>query len=880
MNDKTLMDILWVLVASGLAMKNLSVLGVSVLLYWTSGFALMFGASYAGWVGLSGFFFETTDDVWQTSFFLFQAMFCATAATIVSGASAERMRYGSYIVVTVVVSGLIYPILGHWVWGEGGWLAARGFVDFAGSSVVHSVGGWVGLAAVLLLGARTGRFRDDGTIRDISGSNIPMAILGALLLWFGWFGFNGGSTLAMDLSVAKIVANTVLAGSAGAIATLLVGWPFKRVAEVGLLINGSLAGLVAVTAGAHAENSGGAVAIGAIGGVLMFIGEEVLERLRIDDAVGAFPVHAVAGIWGTLAVALFGDPEILGTGLGFWDQLAVQALGVGTTFAWAFGVGLLLLFIINRITPLRVTVEDEQTGLNVAEHGASTELMDLFNALESQAKSGDLSIRAPVEPFTEVGQIAERYNIVMDSLEAALRERDAIFENVDEGLFLLGPDLKLGAQSSAALKRIFNRESLEGVDFVNLFRGSCSDEQIQSITDYLEMLLRDDMDLAWLALLNPMNELEIHVDDTEHGATTRILSGKFLRIQDPQGKITHLMGAIKDVTQQVMLARELRENQEQSRQQMERLFSVLHVEPASLAEFITESYTELDGINGVLRDDDPEVSLRAKLDAIYRGIHTIKGNAAILELQFLADQAHQFEERLQGILNEGEIQKSSFFPLVFMVSELHGLLGELEGLSDRLTEYSRKAEESGGDPFVRIVQSMIERMSPELGKQVSLDVSEFESGAIPSKYRKALKDILVQLVRNSLSHGIETPAERESANKPEAGTIRLISRMAGDTLQLAVKDDGRGLAIEKLRELALSSGRWSEAEIGTWSEAQIAKLIYMPGLSTAEEVTPLSGRGVGMDIIKQSIHDLGGKIRTSFSPGRFTEFSIQLPANP
>lgn len=903
MNDKTLIDILWVLVASGLvfvmqagfallesgftrsknsinvAMKNMTDLGLSVILYWMSGFGIMFGVSYHGWFGTSDFLFETGADVWQTTFFLFQAMFCATAATIVSGASAERMRYGSYLFVTLVTSGVVYPVLGHWIWGDGGWLREMGFVDFAGSTVVHSVGGWVGLAAIIQLGARGGRFREDGSVLDISGSNIPMAILGALLLWFGWFGFNGGSTLAMDLSVAKIIANTVLAGAAGAMSALLIGWPLKRVAEVGLIINGSLAGLVAITAGAHAVGSGAALLIGAVGGAIMFGVEELFEKLRLDDAVGAFPVHTAAGIWGTLAVAVFGNPEILGTGLGFWAQLQVQAVGVLATFGWAFGVGFVLLWLINKVIPLRVTPEDEKIGLNVAEHGASTELLDLFQAMESQAATGDLSVRVPVEPFTEVGQIASRYNLVMGNLEATLKERDAIFENVDEGLFLLNLDLRFGAQYSAALPRIFLREHLEGRRFTDLFGQSCSPDQLQAIQDYLDLMIQENMDLAWVADLNPLKEMEIHIDDTVKGATTRILNCKFSRIYD-QGRITHLMGAVKDVTEQVMLARELRESQETSRQQMERLFSVLHVDPPALAEFIQDSNAELERINDILRIDDPAQTLHEKLQAIYRSMHTIKGNAAILDLGFLADQAHQFEERLDELLAQGDIKRSEFFPLVFMISEVQSLLIELDSLSQRLSEYSRATEaqsRDSRDTFLRTVESMIARLSPELGKSVALDAQEFEGDRIPAEHRKALKDILVQLVRNSLSHGIESPAEREAANKPIRGTIRLITRTLDDVLQLAVKDDGRGLAIEKLRAMALESGRWTSEEIASWNEAQIAKLIFLPGLSTAEETSHLSGRGVGMDIIKQSIHELGGKIRTSFAPGKFTEFSILIP---
>ncbi|MEQ9364686.1 MAG: ATP-binding protein, partial [Leptospirales bacterium] len=634
--------------------------------------------------------------------------------------------------------------------------------------------------------------------------------------------------------------------------------------------------LVAITAGCHAVSSGSAILIGAVGGGIMFGVEELFERLRLDDAVGAFPVHTAAGIWGTLAVALLGDPAALGTGLGFWDQLQVQGIGIVVTFAWAFGVGFISLWIINRVVPLRVTPEDEKIGLNVAEHGASTELIDLFQAMERQAESGDFSVRVPVEPFTEVGQIASRYNLVMGNLEASLKERDAIFENVDEGLFLLNLDLEFGAQFSAALPRIFLRESLEGRRFTDLFRQSCSQEQLQAIQDYLDLMIREDMDLAWVADLNPLSEMEIHIDDAVNGATTRILNCKFSRIYD-QGRITHLMGAVKDTTAQVTLARELRESQETSRQQMERLFSVLHVEPQALSDFIVDSRAELERINEILRVDDPARTLLAKLQAIYRSMHTIKGNAAILNLGFFAAPAHQFEEKLDEILKQSEIQRSEFFPLVFMISEIQGLLGELDGLSRRLSDYSRSTADGSRDTFVRTVESMIERLSPELGKSVTLDAKEFEGERIPAEHRKALKDILVQLVRNSLSHGIESPSEREAVNKPAHGTIRLITRTVEDSLQLAVMDDGRGLAIGKLRDLALESGRWTAEEVAGWSESRIAKLIFLPGLSTADSVSHLAGRGVGMDIIRRSIHDPGGKIRTSFAPGKFTEFSILIP---
>ncbi|MCB0222365.1 MAG: response regulator, partial [Anaerolineae bacterium] len=346
----------------------------------------------------------------------------------------------SYMLLAAIVSTLIYPVFGHWAWNGvetgvmDGWLGVRGFVDFAGSTVVHSVGGWTSLAAVLVLGARTGRFPAHGEPRKISGSNIPVATLGVMILWFGWFGFNGGSTLAMNRDVPRVLINTALAGSGGMLGALALGWALYGRADVGAVMNGALAGLVAITANAHVVGSPAAVLIGVIGGWVMIGADRLLEHYRIDDAVGAIPVHLAAGIWGTLAVAFFGHPDLLGTGLDFWAQLQVQVLGILACFLWAFGATFLILLVIDRFVPLRVSAEAERIGLNVSEHGATTDLLDLFRIMDEQSKTGDLSLRVPVEPFTEVGQIAERYNAVMAALEQAIAKTEAIVRTAMDGI--------------------------------------------------------------------------------------------------------------------------------------------------------------------------------------------------------------------------------------------------------------------------------------------------------------------------------------------------------------------------------------------------------------------------------------------------------------
>jgi ammonium transporter len=483
--EKQLTDILWVTLSAGLvfimqagflclesgltrnknninvALKNITDFGLSVLVFWSFGFALMFGASQSGWFGNSQFLPSFDQDAWPLSFFFFQMMFCSTAVTILSGAVAERMRFSSYLWIVLIVSGLLYPLFGHWAWNgldqgqSNGWLAQRGFVDFAGSTVVHSLGGWVALATLLIIGPRQGRFDAEGRAQKIPGANLPLAMLGVLLLWFGWFGFNGGSTLALNEVVPRILVNTLLAGAGGQFAALLAGYWLNRRADVGWAMNGAIAGLVAVTAACFAVNADQALLIGLIGGLIMVAVERLLERLRIDDAIGAVPVHLGAGVWGTLAVAIFGDPQILGTGLSFGEQLLAQAGGVLVCAGWTFGGTYGLLRLINRLAPLRVAAEIEQIGLNVAEHGAGNELRDLFMVMDRQSQSGDLSLRAPVEPFTEVGQVAERYNQVLASLERTMARTDAIVNTAMDAIVTIDKQSQQITFLNPAAERIF-----------------------------------------------------------------------------------------------------------------------------------------------------------------------------------------------------------------------------------------------------------------------------------------------------------------------------------------------------------------------------------------------------------------------------------------
>jgi ammonium transporter len=405
------------------ATKNFASFLVAASLFWLFGFGLMFGSGEGGLLGSSSFLFDS-DSTFLTAFFLFQLGFIATATTLISGAVAERMRFGGYLVLAVFVAAITYPVFGHWAWGDGalrdadggsdGWLKDLGFVDFAGSTVVHSVGGWVALAAIIILGPRIGRF-GAGTV-PIRGHDLPVTTLGVFVLWVGWYGFNGGSLFALTDDVPAVIMNTTLAASFGGLVGVTLTWFLDRRPDVVTIMNGSLAGLVGITASAHIMSPWKAALIGGVAAVVMQGVTLLLERLRIDDAVGAVPVHLGAGIWGTLAVGLLGDVESFPSASSRIEQIGIQLLGIGVCFVWAFGVGYLVLSLINRHVPFRIDREGELAGLNIAEHGASTEIGDLLSDMDEHRRSGDFDRPVRVEPHTEVGQIAVEYNRVLTTI--------------------------------------------------------------------------------------------------------------------------------------------------------------------------------------------------------------------------------------------------------------------------------------------------------------------------------------------------------------------------------------------------------------------------------------------------------------------------------
>ena len=448
------------------ALKNAADFGVSVVIFWIFGFGIMFGTSYNGFFGTDLFFFKTEKAEYMT-YFVFQAMFVATAATIISGAVAERMKFNGYLIMTVLATGVIYPVVGHWAWSSSyltgsvkstGWLSDLGFIDFAGSTIVHSVGGWIALAAVIILGPRIGKY-SEANKGKFTGSSFPLAVLGTLILWFGWFGFNGGSNGAMDEAVPLILINTFLAAAFGLLTGLTISYFKYKKPDPFYIILGPLAGLVAITAGCNSMTSVVSILVGIIGAIIAIITNETLNNFEIDDVVGAVPVHLAAGIWGTLAVGIFGDLNILDTGLDRFSQIKIQLIGIVSIGLFTFVSSYTVLSLVNKFYPLRVSPVQEELGLNIAEHNAVSVEHDLISILDKQSESGDLKIRGPQDPFTAGGVIGLYYNKLMSKLETSEEEKNKWRERISKEV-----KLAVKVQENFLPKRNLKNYPVQGIN--------------------------------------------------------------------------------------------------------------------------------------------------------------------------------------------------------------------------------------------------------------------------------------------------------------------------------------------------------------------------------------------------------------------------------
>jgi len=667
------------------------------------------------------------------------------------------------------------------------------------------------------------------------------------------------------------------------VVTLLVGWRLRGYPDVTLIINGSLAGLVAATAGAPYFNETTSVLVGAAGGLIALGLEALLDKLQVDDAVGAIPVHLGAGIWGVLSLALFGDATLWHTGLSRWAQVGVQLMGIAACGAWAFGLSFGFLWILNKIRPIRVTALEEAQGLNVAEHRASTEIYDLYKTLEDQARTGDLGLRAPVEPFTEVGQIATQYNRVMDNLQenlVAKSEYVNILDNVNEGMFLLDGHGRIGPFYSGALERILERSSLAGQSFTAVLEPIVSPSILDPWSDYFEVLFNPEIDEQAVARLNPLRQVELWTGGHHGLPATRHAQFHFRRIVEG-GRVVRVMVILRDTTQEVRLQKELDLSGKERDQEMQLFYQLLHLDPTSLKEFLEGFRSKIAQINKMMEtgQNAPQEVLKHS----FRLLHSIKGEAALLELDFLSEAAHSLEDQIQELQRKAKLENADFLGFALKFSEFQEVGHRMEALVERLAGFQRdfvndnqKAtlNPAQGALAVRL-ESLVGRTSAEVGNQVALDLTHFDATEL-EVHSGRWRDILVQLVRNAVVHGVEKPEDRQKAAKAARGRIEVSVARKGGQVLVTVRDDGRGIDPAALATKAILSGI-PEEKVRAWTKTDYVRYLFADGVSTAERATEAAGRGVGLSLVSNLVKEAGGRLGVKFDTGRFTEFQVALP---
>jgi len=515
------------------------------------------------------------------------------------------------------------------------------------------------------------------------------------------------------------------------------------------------------------------------------------------------------------------------------------------------------------------------------------------------------------------------------------KETGDILRTVNEGLFLLDKDLKVGSERSMALNNIFRREDFTGFTFDQLLKEIVPEKTLRTAMDYVALLWGDRVNEKLVKTINPLNEVEVHFDNASGGFDTHFLEFDFNRVK-AEGSLSHLLVTVNDVTKRVMLSRELQESQEKAQAQLDLLLRILHVEPDNLTGFLTDADVSLKMVNSILKEPAREESaFRAKIDGIYRQVHAVKGEAAALGLKTVEQRAHAFEEALSDLKGRPSLSGSDFLPLVVKLDDLFNHLAQVREMLSRLVDLhqaiasrrgpmgpggstpqveaekvdrwlagesdepqpqvhthdktqSMKAPvfpaaeapasaEPVGAGLERTLADLAARVASSQSKQVALRCNGLD--AVPEAYRRAVKDITIQLVRNAVVHGIEEPSERAKAHKAETGTLAVeFSPRDSDGYELIVQDDGRGLQLERIKEVAVERGLITPAQAAMLDPRQTMALIFRPGFSTADRVTTDAGRGAGMDLVRILVAELGGRVGLASAGGKFSKFKIWLPA--
>ncbi len=571
-------------------------------------------------------------------------------------------------------------------------------------------------------------------------------------------------------------------------------------------------------------------------------------------------------------MALFGQTDLLQTGLNFSEQLKIQLIGIFSIGLWTFLTSYCFLFLLNKIMKIRVSSEDEETGLNYAEHGAKTEGYELLKTIKLQATTGDLKYRVKEEPFSELGIVAHYYNKALEEIEknvVAKSDYLQILDNISEGLFLLNKDFTISTGYSKYLEKILEEKNLENKNLLEILQKHISEKTFKNVKDYLELCFDINVKENILRNINPLEKIELFFFNEKENFS-KFLSFKIIRIVEEE-TIKRLMLIVKDETQNVILEKEKEKNQIEIQSEMELVYKILHIDYEIFSDFVIDLKKKIFTINTILEKNDFD-TIRENMDLIYRYVHTIKGNARLLELTFIYNKFHKIEDTIQEIKNKSVLTTDDFVPLIIQLSEIHSLSKKLDTLIERLKNFTSN-EAKTSEKTIYSIKKFVENISKEHNKKISLITDRFNPEIIPKSLRKILNDILVQLVKNSIVHGIEK--DRTNIGKNEYGIIELITSEDDYNIFVSVRDDGQGINYEKIKEKAIRENIINPSENIT--KEKLIELIFLKRFSTMENVNLDAGRGIGLDIVYEWIKKLNGKIIIKNEVGQFCEFTLLIP---
>lgn len=486
--------------------------------------------------------------------------------------------------------------------------------------------------------------------------------------------------------------------------------------------------------------------------------------------------------------------------------------------------------------------------------------------------SGLVGISRDITDKKEVESKLHRYR---ENLEKAKAETDNILASVKEGLFLLNNELKIGSQYSKELLNILRVNKLANRNFLNILKNKISKDNINATKHYLELLFDNKHDEEMLEDLNPLNEIEVIVDNQK-----KFLTFSFRRIKHCGNNISELMVTVVDVTNEINLQHSLEEQRNENKRKMDWILSIFNTDPHMLKEFINSVHEEMHAVENALSTLSEKEKHLDLLDGIYRSLHTIKGNASLLELDFFANQAHRAEDTISVIKNKKKLIKKDKTDLKLQIESIQKTFEEFKGLIDQIGNIHDKFRPKRSHEQNQLIKSLTrltETLASRYQKKIDLNMSGFDGTVIPYKHRLLFRDILIQMLRNSVYHGIEKPAQRKKNQKSETGHIFITGQRKNGFYKLEFKDDGQGLDLERLKKSVSDSGKWSMSEINKWSQNRLAKAIFLPHISTAASTDMIAGRGIGMDVIKNKLKKIDGNISVTSNQGKYTRFTITLP---